>query len=91
MKVSRCSAEQMIHLWQQAERGEPSIGARCREHGITAPTCDRWRTKCGGMTVPAAQRVCEWAQEKARLTRLRAERDLAVDALKALLGKPSSR
>jgi hypothetical protein len=91
MKVSRCSAAQMIHLWPQAERGGPSIGARDREHGITAPTCDCWRTKGGGLMVPAAPRVREGAQEQASLTRLRAERDLAVDALKALLGQRSSR
>jgi hypothetical protein len=91
MKVSRCSAAQMIPLWPQPERGEPSIDARGREHGITAPTCDRWRTKGGGLTIPAAPRVREGAQEQARLTRLRAERDLAVDALKALLGQHSSR
>jgi putative transposase len=41
------------------------------------------------MPVPDAQRVRELAKENARLKRLLAERDLEVDALKALLAKKS--
>jgi putative transposase len=89
MRASRFSEEQMIHLLQQAERGEQSIGARCREHGLTEPTFYRWRQKFGGMTVPDAQRLRELSKENARLKRLLAERDLEVDALKALLAKKS--
>jgi putative transposase len=56
MKVSRFSDAQIIHLLQQAERGEQPIGVLCREHGISEQTFYRWRTQFGGMTVPDAQR-----------------------------------
>jgi putative transposase len=56
MRASRFSEEQIIHLLQQAERGEQPIGALCREHGISEQTFYRWRQKFGGMTVPNAQR-----------------------------------
>jgi putative transposase len=89
MRVSRFSEEQIIHLLQQAERREQSIGMLCRAHGITETTFYRWRQKFGGITVADAQRLRELEKENARLKRLLAERDLEVDALKALLAKKS--
>ena len=89
MRASRFSEEQIIHLLQQAERGEESISALCRAHGITETTFYRWRQKFGGMTVSDAQRLRELEKENARLKRLLAERDLEVDALRALLAKKS--
>jgi putative transposase len=89
MKTSRFSEEQIIHLLQQAECGKQAIGVLCREHGISEQTFYRWRKKFGGMTVPDAQRLRELSRENARLKRLLAERDLEVDALKALLAKKS--
>ena len=41
MKVSRFSDEQIIHLLQQAERGEQPVGVLGREHGISEQTFDR--------------------------------------------------
>jgi putative transposase len=89
MKVSRFSDEQIIHLLQQAERGEQPIGVLCREHGISEQTFYRWRKKFGGITISEAQRLRELEKENGRLKRLLAERDLEVDALKALLAKKS--
>ena len=89
MRASRFSEEQIIHLLQQAERGEQPIGARCRAHGISEQTFYRWRQKFGGMTVPNAQRLRELEKGNARLKRWLAERDLEVDALRVLLAKKS--
>lgn len=89
MRASRFSEEQIIHLLQQAERGEQPIGALCRAHGISEQTFYRWRQKFGGMAVPNAQRLRELEKENARLKRLLAERDLEVDALRVLLAKKS--
>jgi putative transposase len=89
MKVGRFSDEQIIQLLQKAERGEQPIGVRCRTHGISEQTFYRWRKKFGGMTVPEAQRLRELEKENGRLKRLPAERDLEVDAPKALLAKQS--
>jgi putative transposase len=89
MRASRFSEEQIIHVLQQAERGEESIGTLCRAHGITETTFYRWRKQFGGMTVSDAQRLRELEKENARLKRLLAERDLEVDALRVLLAKKS--
>jgi putative transposase len=89
MRASRFSEEQIIHLLQQAERGEQSISLLCRAHGISEQTFYRWRQRFGGMTVSDAQRLRELEKENTRLKRLLAERDLEVDALKVLLAKKS--
>jgi putative transposase len=89
LKASRFSEEQSIPLLQQAECGEQAIGVLCREHGISEQTFSRGRQQFSGMTVPDAQRLRERSQEKARRKRLLAERDLEVEALKAVLAKKS--
>ena len=47
----------------------------------------RWRKAYGGMTVSEAHRLKELERENARLKRLLAERDLALDALEEYLQK----
>jgi putative transposase len=81
MQPNRFSPEQIIAILHQAEVGEKSITEICREHGVTQTTFYRWRKKYGGMSVPEAQRLKELEKENARLKRLLAERDLAIDAL----------
>jgi putative transposase len=87
MKASQFSAERIVQILQQAERGEESIGAICRAHGIAETTFYRWRKQFGGMSVAETQRLRELEKENARLKRLLAERDLEVDLLKELLAK----
>ncbi len=89
MQSGQFSEEQIIKLLEHAERGEQSIGALCREHGISEATFYRWRKKFGGMTVSEAQRLRDLEKENTRLKRLLAERDLEVDVLKELLAKKS--
>jgi putative transposase len=87
MKRNDFSAEQIIRILQQAERGDKPISTICREQGITETTFYRWRKKYTGLSVPEAQRLKELEKENARLKRLLAERDLAVDALQEFLAK----
>ena len=81
------SPEQIVSILKEGERGERSIQAICREHGIAEPTFYRWRRQFGGLQVDEAKRLRELAAENGRLKRLLAERDLEVDALRELLGK----
>ena len=87
MKTNQYTAEQIITILEQAEKGEQTIAAVCREHGIAENTFYRWRKAYGGMSVNEAQRLKELEKENGRLKRLLAERVLEIDLLKQLLGK----
>ena len=89
MKAYQHNAEQIIKILEQAERGEQTISAICREHGIGEATFYRWRKLYGGMQISDVQRLKELEKENTRLKRLLAERLLEVDALKELLAKKS--
>ena len=86
MKASQHTAEQIIKILEQAEKGDQTIGAICRTNGIAENTFYRWRKTYGGMSVNEAQRLKELERENARLKRLLADRMLEVDALKEFLG-----
>ena len=43
MKRRQFSQEQIVSILHQAEKGETSIQAIYKEHGITEPTFYRWR------------------------------------------------
>jgi putative transposase len=87
MKQGAFSQEKIVAILHQAEKGEQTIQAICREHNITETTFYRWRKIYGGMSVSEAQRLKELEKENARLKRLLAERDLALDALQEFLAK----
>ena len=87
MKQGQFSQEQIVGILHQAEKGEKTIQAICREHGLTETTFYRWRKAYGGMSVSEAQRLKELERENSRLKRLLAERDLEIDALKEYLAK----
>ncbi len=87
MKRKLFTPEQIVAILQQAETGTTSISEVCRQHGITDVTFYRWRRRYQGMTVNDAKELKRLADENTRLKKLLAERDLEVDALKAVLGK----
>src|SRR5579859_5304132 len=91
MQANHYTAEQSIKVLEQAEQGEQTVGAVCREHGVAEATFSRWRKTYGGMRVAEAQRLKELEKEHARLKRLLAERMLDVDALKEVLAKKVDR
>ena len=87
MKTTTHTPEQIIKIIEQAEKGDRSIAAICREHGIAENTFYRWRKAYGGMSVNEVQRLKELEKENGRLKRLLAERVLEIDLLKELLSK----
>lgn len=87
MKANQFAPEQIIKILQQAEKGEQTIGAVCRAHGIAETTFYRLSKQYSGRTVAEVQRLKELEKENTRLKRLLAERDLEVDTLKELLAK----
>lgn len=87
MKRKLFTSEQIVAILQQAESSTMSIAEVCRQHGITEVTFYRWRRRYQGMTVSDAKELKRLVDENARLKKLLAERDLEVDALKAVLAK----
>ncbi|HZO88478.1 MAG TPA: transposase [Chthonomonadaceae bacterium] len=87
MKQGQFSPEQILAILHEAQVGDKSITEVCCQHNLTQATFYRWRKKYGGMSVPEAQRLKELEKENARLKRLLAERDLAIDALQEYLAK----
>lgn len=87
MKPNQHTAEQIIKILEQADKGEQPIAAVCREHGIAENTFYRWQKAYSGMSVNAAQRLKELEKEHGRLKRLLAERVLEIDLLNEVLGK----
>src|SRR5947208_2604280 len=64
MKTSQHTAEQIIRILEQAEKGDQTIAAVCRTHGIAENTFYRWRKAYGGMSVSEVQRLKELEAEQ---------------------------
>ena len=87
MKKTRYTAEQIVRILQEAEKGTTTVGDLCWRYEISEATYYRWRQVYGDMRVPEVKRLRDLAQENARLKRLVADRDLEIDAMKEVLSK----
>ena len=87
MKKTRYTAEQIVRILQEAEKGTTTVGDLCRRYEISEATYYRWRQVYGDMKAPEVKRLRDLAQENARLKRLVADRDLEIDAMKEVLSK----
>jgi putative transposase len=54
---------------------------------VSQPTYYAWKRKYGSMSEPDVKRLRELEKENARLKRLLAERELAIDVMKEFLEK----
>lgn len=91
MKKKRYSEEQIdqqiVKILHEAEKQEKPIAEFCKLGGFSEQSYYRWKKKYGGMSVPDVKRMRELEKENSRLKRLLVERDLEVDALKAVVSK----
>ena len=81
MKRSRFSEEQIITILKQAEGGL-AIPELLRQHGISAGTFYRWKSKYGGLELSEAKRLKQLEDENRRLKRLVADQALDIQILK---------
>ena len=86
MRESRFSDEQIIGLLKEAEAGR-KVADLCREHGISEPTFNRWKSKHSSMEASDARKVRALEDENRRLRQLVADQQLDTQALRAALGK----
>jgi transposase-like protein len=79
MPKKRHSAEQIIHKLREAEvalsQGQ-TVGAICKQIGVTQQTYYRWRKEYGGLKVDQAKRLRELEKENVRLKKLVADQAL---------------
>ena len=86
MKKSRFTETQIVSILKQADAGVP-VKDICRQAGISTPTYDQWKSKCGGMGASDRKRVKELEAENSRLKRLYADLALENAAMKDLIAK----
>ncbi len=82
MKTNRRTPEQIIGKLREAEvilaKGG-TVGAVCKQIGVTMQTYYRWRREYGGLKVDQAKRLKELEKENGRLRK--AVADLTLDKL----------
>ena len=82
----RYSEEQIVRILKEAEVGG-KIEAVCRKYGVSVGTFYIWRKKYVGMQGEDIRKLKGLEEENRRLKKLVAEKELDIDALKALLQK----
>lgn len=87
MKKSKYTEEQIVRILQEAAPGHRTQAQVCRDHGISANAFYVWRRKYAGLKTDDLRQLRELERENAQLKRLLAERDLEIDAVRALFRK----
>jgi putative transposase len=72
-------------ILSEAERGD--VGVVCRRYGISDATYYNRRKKYEGMTSQDLRKLKSLEEENRKLKRIVADKELDIDALKALLEK----
>ena len=86
MKTSKFSESQICSILKQQDTGM-KVADICREHGISAATFYKWRSRYGGMDASMLKHVKELEQENARLKRMYAESQMETAVIKEALAK----
>lgn len=87
MKKSKFTEEQIVRILQEAAAGQKSQAQLCKDHGVSLQTFYTWRRKYAGLQTEDLRQLRELERENAQLKRLLAERDMEIDAVRALFRK----
>lgn len=86
MKKSRYTDAQIMGILRQANSGIP-VASLCREHGMSAASFYKWRSKYGGMDASMMRRLKELEDENRRLKRMYADLSIQTEIVKDALQK----
>lgn len=81
----RFTEEQIVRILKEASLGK--VGEVCRQHGVSETTYYKWRDKYRDMAVSDVRKLKSLEDENRRLKKILGEKELDIDALKALLEK----
>jgi putative transposase len=82
----RHTEEEILRVLREAEQGKP-LPDLLREHGIAAPTFDRWKSKYAGLEPSQLHRLRELERENSELKKIVAEQALDLRVLKDVNAK----
>ena len=82
MKKVRFSEEQMVGILREADRG--SVAEVARKHKVSEQTIYVWRRRLGKLEPADVKRLRELETENAKLKRMVAEREMAIETLKEI-------
>ncbi len=80
----RFTKAQIVGCLREVDAGLP-VKDRCRKHGFSEASYDRWRSTFGGMNVSATKRLKELEIENSRLKTLLADSPLEHEVTRELV------